>query len=288
MANLEIISLVVTLVCLISFSAVFTILFKHYYSSNIEKINSGDNDLDLLVEARNIERAKTSKKNKTLKIIGKVVSYLVFAIVIVIFGFTLYSRFSGNVMPFGNTSLVVIASGSMSEKNEENTYLSSLNNQFNTYDIIEITKYDSQNDISLYDIVAFKNDEGVTIVHRIIDIEEVNGEEVYITRGDANSVSDNGSQYDDYLHYENIIGYYNGTRIQSLGIFVVFLQSNAGIITIVAIAYCLIMFDYYSNKYDEAVKNRTDLLVNSLQYDLSNEEDDARLIKLENLIYKNK
>ena len=191
-------------------------------------------------------------------------------------------------MPFGNTSLVVIASGSMSEKNEENTYLSSLNNQFNTYDIIGITKYDSQNDISLYDVVAFKNDEGITIVHRIIDIEEVNGEEVYITRGDANSVSDNGSQYDDYLHYENIIGYYNGTRIQSVGIFVVFLQSNAGIITIVAIAYCLIMFDYYSNKYDEAIKNRTDLLVNSLQYDLSNEENEARLIKLENLIYKNK
>ena len=78
MTNLEIISLVVTLVCLISFSAVFTILFKHYYSSNIEKINSGDNDLDLLVEARNTEKAKTSKKNKTLKIIGKVVSYLAF------------------------------------------------------------------------------------------------------------------------------------------------------------------------------------------------------------------
>ena len=111
MTNLEIISLVVTFVCLISFSAVFTILFKHYYSSNIEKINSGDNDLDLLVEARNTEKAKTSKKNKTLKIVGKIVSYLVFAIVIVIFGFSLYSRFSGNVMPFGNTSLVVIASG---------------------------------------------------------------------------------------------------------------------------------------------------------------------------------
>ena len=287
MTNLEIISLVITLVCLISFSAVFTILFKHYYSSNIEKINSGDNDLDLLVEARNTEKAKTSKKNKTLKIIGKVVSYLVFAIVIVIFGFSLYSRFSGNIMPFGNTSLVVIASGSMSEKNEENTYLSSLNNQFNTYDIIGITKYDSQNDISLYDVVAFKNDEGVTIVHRIIDIEEVNGEEVYITRGDANSVSDNGSQYDDYLHYENIIGYYNGTRIQSIGIFIVFLQSNAGIITIVAIAYCLFMFDYYSNRYEKAVEDRTNLLIGTLNYDLNDDASNADVIYTESLLYKN-
>lgn len=288
MNNLEIISLVVTIVCLVSFSAVFTVLFRHYYNSNIESINKGNDDLDLLNNALEIEKAKTDKKKKALKIVSKSVSYLIFAIILVFFGFSLYSRFSGNTMPFGNTSLVVIASGSMSEKNEDNTYLANLNNQFNTYDIIGISKYDNQSDVNLYDVVAFKNEDGTTIVHRIIEVEEVNGETVYITRGDSNNVSDNGSQYEDYLHYENIIGYYNGTRIQTLGIFVIFLQSNAGIITIIAIGYCLFMFDYYNNKFENAVNDRTSKIIEALEFSLSDDPKKVKLLNTETLIYNDK
>ena len=254
---------------------------------NIENVKRGSVDIDLIENAKEIKQAKTNKNKIVLNILGKVISYTVFALIIVIFSISLYSRFSGNAIPFGNSSLIVIASGSMSEKNEDNTYLSNIDNQFNTYDIIGITRYENQNDIELYDVVAFKNEEGTTIVHRIIEILDNNGEEVYITRGDSNNTSDNGVQYEDYLRFENIIGYYNGARIQSVGIFVVFLQSNAGIITIVAIAYCLFMFDYYSNRYEKAVEDRTNLLISTLNYDLNDDASNVDVIYTESLSYKN-
>lgn len=286
MSNIDVISLIVTIICLLSFSIVFTILFRHYYLYNIENVKKGNVDIELIENAKKIKEAKTNKRKIVTNIISKVISYIVFALIIIVFAFSLYSRFSGNSIPFGNSSLIVIASGSMSEKNEDNSYLQNINNQFNTYDIIGITKYNNQEEIELYDVVAFKNDEGTTIVHRIIEILDVNGKEAYITRGDSNNTSDNGVQYEDYLTYDNIIGYYNGTRIQSVGIFIVFLQSNAGIITIIAIAYCLFMFDYYSNRYEKAVEDRTKLLIDTLNYDLGKDEGGVEVMYTETLLYK--
>lgn len=287
MSNIDVISLIVTIICLLSFSIVFTILFRHYYLYNIENVKKGNVDIELIENAKKIKEAKTNKRKIVTNIISKVISYIVFALIIIVFAFSLYSRFSGNSIPFGNSSLIVIASGSMSEKNEDNSYLQNINNQFNTFDIIGITKYNNQEEIELYDVVAFKNDEGTTIVHRITEILDVNGKEAYITRGDSNNTSDNGVQYEDYLTYDNIIGYYNGTRIQSIGIFIVFLQSNAGIITIVAIAYCLFMFDYYSNRYEKAVEDRTNLLIGTLNYDLNDDASNVDVIYTESLLYKN-
>lgn len=61
-------------------------------------------------------------------------------------------------MLFGDSTLVVIASGSMSEKNNDIIKKHpELNNQFDTYDIIGITKYQKQEEISLFDVVAYKN-----------------------------------------------------------------------------------------------------------------------------------
>lgn len=264
MTNLEIISLIVTILCLITFSVVFTILFKHYYDSNIIQINKGNEDLEIIKNGYEVAKSEKTKIHKVLKIISKSLSFVVLLIVVFFFGLSLYSRFSGNAMPLGNETFVVIASGSMSEKNEANDYLSNYDNQFNAYDIIGISRYSSEDEINLYDVVAFKNNDGTIIVHRIISIEETDDGIGYITRGDSNNLSDDNVQYDEYLTYENIIGYYNGTRLQSVGIFIIFLQSNAGIITIIAIVYCLIMFDYFSNKFDKALINRTEYLKSKL------------------------
>lgn len=288
MNNLEIISLVVTIICLLSFCSVFTVLFKHYYDSLITRVKEGKEDIQIAEYAKEISKQEKSKKKRILKITGKVISYVFFGIIIAFFGVSLYSRFSNNPISIGNNSLVVIASGSMSEKNESNTYLQNIDNQFNTYDIIGITNYESQNDVHLYDVVAFKNKEGTIIVHRIIEIINYDNTEVYITRGDSNNTSDNGVQYEDYLRYENILGYYNGTRIQSVGIFIVFLQSNAGIITIVAIAYCLFMFDYFSNLYEKAISERKDLLINSLNLNLDDNNESLSCMDIETLLYKDK
>ncbi|MDO5330958.1 MAG: hypothetical protein Q4F15_06060 [Bacillota bacterium] len=288
MSSIEVIALIVTAVCLISFSIVFTVLFRHYYLANINAINSGDEDIALIDNAIEEEKIKHSKGRKAVKLGFRIFGYAIFAFILVFFGCSVYSRFSGNIMPFGDTTLVVIATGSMSEKNSANTYLSGLDNQFDAYDIIGISSYQSQEEVELYDVVAYDSN-GTTIVHRIIEITtDSEGVTCYTTRGDANSSSDTGSYYDGYLYYDDIIGYYNGTRIKAVGIFVVFLQSNAGIITIIAIAYCLFMFDFYNGKYEDAISKRTEKLVSLLGYDLSEglDEDNVKSVYKQEVLYK--
>lgn len=296
MSNIEIISLVVTIVCLISFCSVFTILFRHYYLTNIDGVKEGNYDHDLISNVKEDESRdlKTGeKKKKGIQIGIKIGSYLILGLILVFFGVSLYSRFSGNIIPFGDSTLIVIGSGSMSERYQTNTYLfeNDLTNQFNAYDIIGITKYDSEADIDLYDVVAFKDKDGTTIVHRIISINNLeDGRVGYITQGDANSRNDVGSRYSDYVYYDDIIGFYNETRIETVGIFIIFLQSNAGIITIVAIAYCLFMFDYYNTRYDNTIEERTQLLLKESSFNLESELDVSEEIDIvykEELIYKN-
>lgn len=296
MSNIEIISLVVTVVCLISFCSVFTILFRHYYLTSIDGVKEGNYDHDLISNAKEDESRdlKTGeKKKKGIQIGIKIGSYLILGLILVFFGVSLYSRFSGNIIPFGDSTLIVIGSGSMSERYQTNTYLfeNDLTNQFNAYDIIGITKYDSEGDIDLYDVIAFKDKDGTTIVHRIISINNLeDGRVGYITQGDANSRNDVGSRYSDYVYYDDIIGFYNETRIETVGIFIIFLQSNAGIITIVAIAYCLFMFDYYNTRYDNKIEERTQLLLKESSFNLESEldvSDEIDIVYKEELIYKN-
>lgn len=286
MSSVEITSLVVTIICLLSFCVVFTILFKNYYAHQIAHIKEGKDDIELIDNALYEEQKGRSSTRKVVSLVGKVVSWSLLGVIVVGFSFALYSRFSNNVMMLGNNAYIVIASGSMEERNSANTYLDTydLNNQINTYDMIEICKYNSQSEIKPYDVVAFKNKNNVTIVHRIIEIRP---DGTYVTRGDSNNVSDTNTQYDGYLKYENIIGRYTGNSIPLIGLFVIFLQSNSGIITIVSIIYCMFMFDHFRSKYEQAINERTDMLISLTNYDMAKEEvDDVTVSFNESLYYK--
>ena len=140
----------------------------------------------------------------------------------------------------------------MSQRNEANDYLDEyhLYNQFDTYDIIGVTKYNSIEDVKQFDVVAFYGQDDIIYVHRIIEVRDNN---TFVTRGDSNAISDTNRLYNGYLTYDKIIGYYNGSRAPLIGVFIVFLQSNSGIITILSVVYCLLMFDHYKTKYDEFV-----------------------------------
>lgn len=274
MSNFEILSLVITIVCLVSFSLVFTILFRNYNLNAIKDINEGKDDIELIDDALLEEKKAKKKKNKILKIIGRVIYYTVYAFVFVFFAFSLTSRIMDNSMLLGDNGFVVIASGSMSKKHSANTYLDeyNLNNQIQTYDIIGITKYKSFDQVSKYDVIAFKSNDGRVIVHRIISLTTVDDDIHVVTRGDASSSSDNNNLYGDYLTFNDIIGYYNNTNIPLVGSFVIFLQSNSGIITIVSIGYCVLMFDYYRTKLDKAINKRTNMLIELINYDESTPE----------------
>lgn len=231
MQTLEIISLIVTIVCLLSFSLVFTFLFRHYFLSQIHTIENGEDDLYLLDNVIEETKLEKSKRRKAMRIVGKVISYLILGVVAAFFIYSLVNRFTSGVTMIGDKAMVVIGSGSMSQQNEANTYLktNNLNNQFNTYDIIQIQKYKDVDQVKLYDVVAYRNDENIVIVHRVIEIKENDGTKTFITQGDSNNASDVGSQYKESLSYDRIVGYYTNFRIQGVGAFIVFLQSNSGI-----------------------------------------------------------
>lgn len=271
MTKIEILSLIITAVCLISFSIVFTYLFRNYFLNTIKEINDGRQDIEIIDEFLQKEKDNNSRKKKVLSAIGKVISHLILVVIIIFFGFSVTSRILGNSLLINDTGIVVIASGSMSNKNEDNKYLieNELNNQFDTYDIIGLQKYKSIDEVELYDVVAFKDANNNLIVHRIISIENVNGELAINTRGDSNNASDLGSLYKEPLRYENLVGKYNEFRVPLLGSFVIFLQSNSGIITICSIIYCFIMFDYYKTKLDKVLSTRTNSLIELINYDPS-------------------
>lgn len=275
MSDLEILSLIITIVSLLCFSVVFTFLFRSYFKREIDGVKKGYYDIDLFVEEE--QNKEKGKGHKVLDISFKVVQYVFLGAIAFLFLASVYERVSGGRILIGDSTAYVIASGSMSEKNRENGYLYDpvlqeqydLDNQFNTYDVIGITRYASQDDVSLYDVVAFTSNTGTTIVHRIVEIENIDGTDFYITRGDSNGAAetDDNSFYGDYLSYESIIGYYNGFRIPAVGAFVIFLQSGAGIVTIVSIIYCFLMFEFYRNRLDKATEERRTLVKDLIAYD---------------------
>ncbi len=286
MSNIEILSLVVTLICLLSFSAVFTVLFRYYFKYNIANIEEGKEDISLIDQAIIDEQKAKNKTKKVFSILGKTLTYILFAIILLFLTFSIINRFNDNLM-INDTSVVVIASGSMEKKNPENTYLidNNLNNQIATYDVITIKKVNNPEDIKLYDIIAFKNNNNVTIVHRVVRIDIVDNQYHFLTQGDANNTDDSQSQYGNYLTFDKIVGKYTGTKIPMVGIFIIFLQSGAGIITIIAIIYCYFMFDHYRSKYEKAIQERT-LLLTDLIKDFDDIEESITNTFHQELIYK--
>lgn len=183
---------------------------------------------------------KKSRSNNKIKIIANtflVVFYLCFASLM---GFAIYVKSSGDLFAINNTSCLIIKSGSMEERNSNNKYLfeNDLNNQIDTYSLIGIEKVSEEN-LSLYDIVAFKDKKGNIIVHRIIEIKNQNGKTFYMTRGDSNSAS---ASYELNLSYSDIIGRYNGFQSFGLGIVIYYFQSGIGLITL---AFGLILVGFY-------------------------------------------
>ncbi len=187
-----------------------------------------------------VEKQKNTKPRKTIKIISNVflcIFYLFFVCMLIA---AVYIKSSGDVFSLLDTSCLVIKSGSMEEKNEKNTYLfeNNLNNQISTYELITIQKV-KEDELQLYDIVAFKNSKNEIIVHRIIQVYQENDEVFYMTRGDAN---DGSASYEIKIKYEDIIGRYTGYHNFYLGVFIYYFQSGIGLITL---SFALILVGFY-------------------------------------------
>lgn len=284
MSKAELLSLIVTLGGVIVFSLLFTLLFRHLSFKETDEIERGEHDIELIDEA--IESQKRKGKKKAWAIVSNILFYAVLIVTIPCFVFALINRFSGNNIAVGDSSILVVASGSMSYKNEANPYLTEndLNNQFSENDIIVIHKVNSEDDIHLYDIVAYHDPQrGQTIIHRVIEIDESNGDYRLTTRGDANNATDTY-----HASFDDVVGKYTGERVQYIGVFVLFLQSYSGMVTIAAIVYCLSMIDHYGNKIEKASEERKAKLtkaIDGINEDHSMYKDFNEVVYYQNYAY---
>ncbi len=253
----------ITALALLLLCTGFTFFLLRYRKEEVKRVEVGENDV-LILDALLKEQEQPPKK-RVSQIVYKVLSTIYLLLLIPLMTYAFVTRIEGNVPVLGNESALVVASGSMSKKNEENTYLfdqtideERRDYQFQTYDIVFLQKPSSPEDIHLYDVIAYQNREKkVTILHRLIAQRE---DGTYLTRGDANNASD-----DYHPSYSDIVGVYHGRRLKKIGAFLLFLPSVPGILTGVGILYILVLVDRENQKIEEAKEKRKQYLKEELE-----------------------
>lgn len=221
------------------------------------------------------KKKKDSKAKKTFKIIMDV-----FFIILIVFiaGFNIYNKVNNNLIVINNTSYVTLASGSMSYKNEANTYLkeNKLDNQLKTFSLIGLNKIeDATKEVKLYDICAYisKKTNKLTI-HRVIDIEvRSDGITYYTFRGDANSSSDYYLVKDTEILYK-----YNDYVSYPLGLLVSFINSYVGLFVIIYIFISIYYINRTYHKMDELVLNKAKECLNEFNEEEIKKLGDTRYI----------
>jgi signal peptidase len=278
---LEIIAAVATSIGVISFAAMFTLLYRSYSTSSIRELKTGKRDIELMDEYIYDSNPSVQMRQRVWGIVKNVCFYGILALLIPVFALSMINKFQGNVTMVGSHSLMVVASGSMSEKNSANDYLeeNGLDNQFNTYDLIVLEQV-NESDLKLYDVIAFVDDTGRNVIHRIVGF---GADGSFITRGDANNT-------DDLFHptFENVIGRYADKRVPALGSLVMFLQSVGGVVTLLSLVYCILMLERFNSKMRKEEEARLQQLCSAIELDLEQSEDEhaMRADFVETLYYK--
>ena len=287
--RLSIVALVVSIFVILGLVIVFCFLFFLYSFYKKKQIKYGFEDKELndeitstlyKINKKNLSRnenlitykdviAREKSITSKLHIVMDVVSGVIIAFLLAIFITGLTYRINNDNLFIGNTTYMTILTSSMEEKNEDNDYLLTydLNDQITQYSLIGIDKINSEDDIELYDILAYKHDD-IFIVHRVVEIKENDkGETIYRLQGDSNPFSLN---YEKELTFDDFIGKYNGYQNYGLGVTLTYIKSNIGIIAILGAAIFLFLATYAEEMINNEYKTRLLLLAddNTLNKDL--------------------
>lgn len=240
----------------------FFMSIKSIYTLDITFIELGKKDSEIL----------EFKKKKRCKLLGKIgfIATTIFTTLLVSSSLT-FVILNNTTNPLNVLDFVpiTITSGSMSAKDDKNTYLveNDLNNQFPTGSIIILHKLPEKNNLKKYDVVAYKTKEKILVIHRIIDFgyyeKDEKGNEVwrltnniekankFVFRGDNNTAND---PY--YIDYKDMYGIYNDEYCSALGYVVEYIQSYFGLISVVAIATIIEAYEYFDRKTKNKIDER--------------------------------
>ncbi len=120
---------------------------------------------------------------------------------------------------------------------------------FDAGDMILLEPAKDPDNLQKDDIIAYLVGGKVT-THRIVQISELEGRKMYITKGDYNNIEDRIP-----VEPSQIQGVYNGKRIPSLGNIMMFMQSNMGIVVFLGVPFAgYILWDILKRRKDSNKK----------------------------------
>lgn len=274
--------LIVSAISLVCFAIVYICIFSFYYFNRKKCIENKleDNEvikiLDKDVEKYDKKKNKklsfieTYYKRKKRKKVGNIISNSIVGIFLVaLIGFFVWAtvmKSNDQTTYFGDKTYLVIQTSSMASINENNKYLKDgsidskdrMNTRISQYAFIGIDKFKSEDQIKVYDIVAFRMDDKI-IVHRVYSIgEEKDGHKLFTFRGDANPASMSG---EINVTSDRIVGVFDGYQNQVLGSIVIYIQSGTGLISVFAIAIVLMVYIFYYDRIDLRLTERYEALM---------------------------
>lgn len=274
--------LIVSAISLVCFAIVYICIFSFYYFNRKKCIENKleDNEvikiLDKDVEKYDKKKNKklsfidTYYKRKKRKKVGNIISNSIVGIFLVaLIGFFVWAtvmKSNDQTTYFGDKTYLVIQTSSMASISENNKYLKDgsidskdrMNTRISQYAFIGIDKFKSEDQIKVYDIVAFRMDDKI-IVHRVYSIgEEKDGHKLFTFRGDANPASMSG---EINVTSDRIVGVFDGYQNQVLGSIVIYIQSGTGLISVFAIAIVLMVYIFYYDRIDLRLTERYEALM---------------------------
>lgn len=133
--------------------------------------------------------------------------------------FVISSKISGGPPQVFGYQIMKVLSGSMEPT-------------IDTGSIIAIKPIEEKNHLKAGTVITYHSVDNpdVLITHRIVDVQKSNGMVSYITKGDNNDSKDAAA-----VPAQNIIGVYSGFTIPWMGYFFTFVQSKAGVVTLIII-----------------------------------------------------
>lgn len=275
--------LIVSAISLVCFAIVYICIFSFYYFNRKKCIENKleDNEvikiLDKDVEKYDKKKNKklsfidTYYKRKKRKKVGNIISNSIVGIFLVaLIGFFVWAtvmKSNDQITYFGDKTYLVVQTSSMASINDNNKYLKDgsidskdrMNTRISQYAFIGIDKFKSEDQIKVYDIVAFRMDDKI-IVHRVYSISmgEKDGHKLLTFRGDANPASMSG---EINVTSDRIVGVFDGYQNQVLGSIVIYIQSGTGLISVFAIAIVLMVYIFYYDRIDLRLTDRYEALM---------------------------
>lgn len=210
--------------------------------------------------------AKRRKSERTVRIVSDVLFLVMIGFVLTVSIFAIVFRAQGEQFFFGDTTYLTVYTGSMQEKNENNAYLAAHDDgvRIHQYALIGIQKT-LPDALKEGDIIAFTYENDL-YVHRIVEITESGGERLFTTMGDANATSFGG---EIGISADRIVGKFNGYHAGFLGVLLIYMQSDIGIIALIFVLLLLAVFDLSERLVARSYEKR----LNFVAAEIDGEED---------------